>query len=117
MREIKFRAWDNKKFYYFSLKDALCKVFNLTYLKYNKCIIQQDTGFKDKNGKEIYKGDVLSNGDVDNLWVVSLFKEKGYYNLCQANGDLCEDRPMNPYNLKVIGNIYENPELLTSSPN
>jgi len=48
---------------------------------------------------------------------VSWLKEKVYYNLCQANGDLCEDRPMNPYNLKVIGNIYENSELLTSSPN
>jgi uncharacterized phage protein (TIGR01671 family) len=129
MREIKFRAWnDQDKFWmYIEFKDAedlwsdngiLCH----NHLKY----LNQYIGLKDACDKEIYEGDILSIdwpiglktenyiGQVDfaygQFWCV---KHNGYggngYNfdiLC--NKDTRNHLPI----IKVIGDIYENPELL-----
>lgn len=118
MREIKFRAWAKKQ------KRMVAKLnpqgLNLAgdnIAEYApECIWMQYTNLKDKNGKEIYEGDVLrikENGTKeihDNVVVswrqayvpsFSFNNKKGAYWI--GDGDIIE----------VIGNIYENPELLT----
>lgn len=131
MREIKFKAWDkkNKKFWdsntfsqgtYWSISnegfvDATEK--NVCRESYDFELLQF-TGLKDKNGKEIYEGDImLAEGNTNIYFLVeygddtdkenfgftlsSLMRNKIIYGFC---------RDVERY--EVIGNIYENPELL-----
>jgi len=85
--------------------------------------IMQYTGLKDKNGKEIYSGDILQPSRYKNssrFKCVVIFK-KGMF-CFEKNGELIqEDKPLykslkladvasNSY--EIIGNIYENPKLL-----
>ena len=74
--------------------------------------IMQSTGLKDKNGKEIFEGDILGtkdgllNGVVEyrsnlGMWTNSLISYNNFERLCNVAG-----------NREIIGNVYENPELL-----
>jgi len=107
-REIKFRAWDGQVMYghtyiqsCWTLED-LCRINPSDGFK-----IMQYTGLKDKNGKEIYEGDILDL-PVD-----------GEFSLCEITFTV--DRDFNGWEItpqhvqdgaEVIGNIHENPELL-----
>lgn len=82
------------------------------YLEDEDAILMQSTGLHDKNGKEIFEGDILAseiypvNGAVEyranlGMWVNCL-KEYSYY---EYLGNVASNR-------EIIGNIYENPELL-----
>lgn len=118
MREIKFRAWDkiNKKM--ISLTDidkrdyvaigGTWEIYNSytekCLLNHKNGILMQFTGLKDKNGKEIFEGDIIKGiiGDISVKRVVFWEIFEGY--------TFFEDIDFNY--LEVIGNIYENPELL-----
>lgn len=113
-REIKFRARDLVLDKYVDWK-SLLEGDNFRSVLFDKNFtIEQYTGLKDKNGKEIYEGDVLScyNHDADNHYegkVVWSSVDNGY-KLEDTDGD---EYDLYKYHIQsVIGNIHENPELL-----
>jgi len=65
MREIKFRVWDGEAMDY--NPRAWCEDINecLAYPNDENAFVMQYTGLKDKNGKEIYEGDIISITEVD----------------------------------------------------
>jgi uncharacterized phage protein (TIGR01671 family) len=97
MREIKFRFWDGKKMTYHGYQEAECSFHGLLVCE-GDTIPLQFTGLKDKNGKEIYEGDLLKY-DED---IREVTFDDGMFNV----GHVLAER------YEVIGNIYENPNLL-----
>ncbi len=137
MRELKFRAYSRgkKKFYYFTLNDLACddagfaETRNAIQNETDASEDEQFTGLKDKQGKEIYEGDIIKrhafgnreiNGklgivvydEVEMEFVISIAKtnapEGTFYDY--------DGRTFNPSEIKVIGNIHENSELLGVKP-
>jgi len=108
MREIKFRAWDKKvkKMY----QNIEAKSNFLDFLDDDSWAVMQFTGLYDKNGKEIYEGDIVEFGtDKDDDTKHCKIEVK--YNTQMAGFNPLNESDENFY---VIGNIYENPDLLTS---
>ena len=123
MREFKFRAWDTEKQematvnfiglndYEVGMEDEECRRWRATYPYV--CRLMQYTGVKDKNGREIYEGDIVEYKNEYHVieWDDCKFMAKGFY--CSS-----QDTPDDFFsefaytNCKVIGNIYENPDLL-----
>ena len=76
------------------------------------CILLQCTGLNDKNGKLIYEGDII-HGEYGMAWEV--FHENSMYYAGGHSGDTYITKILEPalsMVSSVIGNIYENPELL-----
>nr|DAQ77042.1 MAG TPA: YopX protein [Caudoviricetes sp.] len=84
----------------------------------NDIHLMQSTGLKDKNGKEIFEGDILGIETDEGILNVNVFWDSKHalfmfeseiHNEKELLAELVED---NTYPFEIIGNIYENPELL-----
>ena len=87
----------------------------------NDLVLMQSTGLKDKNGKEIFEGDVVTDGhttgDIKNhptlgFYMVDDNGIERFFSDGSTIGDFEEDVETAARILEIIGNIYTNPELL-----
>lgn len=138
-REIKFRAWNDSK------KDwegnfSISRIGSFLRLGISQSTegihVMQFTGLLDKNGKEIYEGDIIKvldrdwvDMEKDTKYLIVYYakdsfilineagiKERESNNQNQYNQDWYEAKLFREYGrdrFEIIGNIYENPELLT----
>lgn len=131
MRPIKFRAWDK-------IRNEMCEPFTLDDIWYsidddglhfglkgNEAIaftiserydIEQFTGLQDKNGKDIYEGDILrydAEGYVGRYPMKVVWHNGGFWTQTIATSEIRAHLTREDMEgIEVIGNIHENPELL-----
>lgn len=127
---MKFRAWDKKN------KEMFKDTFAITeggqvvvveqdfvanspdYVFVDYLIVMQSTGLFDKNGKEIFEGDILCDEGVeeeDELIYVSVSYKEGMWICSQITNEVCGyGGALNEFvsDYSIIGNIYESPGLL-----
>ena len=123
-REIKFRIWDK---IYNKMREVKAinwwfdegDIQSIEYIdedhvdrRHDKddVILMQYTGLKDKNGKEIYEGDIIKRTLDDECGIVGF--ERGTFVISDKVGDLYGFLRSWYTTVEVIGNIHENPELL-----
>ena len=119
MREIKFRAWDkeNEKMMKVSSLHLENKEISVkengTFRLFRMQNLMQYTGLKDKNGKEIYEGDIYHVGDKNIRYLVVWF-DSGFEGK-QLRSTSYAGLKSWAKDIEILGNIYENPELLENN--
>lgn len=134
MRELKFRSWHTElgrylkdnEFYinpdgsvYSEFESYDNKIRKTDYIENfsrddfdeGYIIVEQYTGLKDKNGKEIYENDIVEY-DWHIIGDKPAYRTKEQVVFDDMGARLGNDRIRNCSNVEVIGNIHENPDLL-----
>ena len=130
MREYKFRCWDteNKEMlkvqeldfedtFYGGRLSIRTDKYN-DYFDMEDMVLMQYTGLKDKNEKEIYEGDIVKINDEIIAKVIWDNDYLGYFLYANEENSIDSfengEQPLYDYwgSIEVIGNIYDNPELL-----
>jgi len=122
-RPIKFRVWDKRENKGMSTQNMLyeAQLHHLwqDFVDYPGYELMQYTGLTDKNGKEIYEGDIVQynqNSSYDNMDFIAKWSDDKLGFIFQSNSgeQLVNQTPhLNRFkHLEVVGNIFENPELL-----
>ncbi|MFG5507258.1 YopX family protein [Enterococcus faecalis] len=124
----KFRAWDKRskemwKVSTLHIEDEYVDLFkkniyenplNDPSAKFRDVILMQSTGLKDKNGVEIFEGDLVYyipfESHINNSIIV--FEKGSFCKKMLRNGKLTSVKFIDSEEYEVIGNIHENPELL-----
>lgn len=132
MREIKFRAWDNnvKEMIIQDNTDRIDKIPHY-WETHIKTTIMQYIGLKDKNGIEIYEEDIVRFQHIDDYgYMTNVFQNESHVGVVKWGGfypafDIFNINDNSTFGfdcnifsmesdvvIEIIGNIYENPELL-----
>jgi uncharacterized phage protein (TIGR01671 family) len=143
MREIKFRGWDKKNklmtkalVINFGFNGGIVNILSNTVrngeavIPGNDCILMQYTGLTDNNGKEIFEGDIckitatqytsnetisLEEGDT---FTASVRYDSYRFTISTKESEMCLAQvEYEEMEIEIIGNIYENPELLKDGKN
>lgn len=128
MRELKFRAWSKKHNKYlkitgiqydgdkfagtFVIYGTVAGIPNTIFLEPEDVVLEQYTSLKDKNGKEIYKGDIVVNTYYDDGEMYKVLWVDDSVAFGMESLDDMELYKLPLESLEVIGNIHENAELL-----
>lgn len=119
MRPIKYRCWNTKErkwIYDFVIssdgKPGICSGFSGDWVSFEfeeleDCILMQFTGLHDRNGKEIYEGDIIKTERfINHLFVKWDYDQWGLFD------GICNELSIDPTYDEIIGSVYENHELL-----
>jgi len=117
-REIKFRVWLGERFWFFDIHSG----FNAEN-EGQVCGPEQYTGLKDKNGKEIFEGDIVTYGYYDNDEGLDDLNRPMNFSVrwssadggWVANGRLGDWDKNGIYPFEIIGNIHQDSHLLSNN--
>lgn len=127
-RKLKFRVWDKRIHCFVNFSGMFAPQFGISYL--NGClesltctrensdfVIQQFTGLKDKRGKEIFEGDIVKfiyttyEHEYEEE-IGEVYFENGMFMFSRSCEFCTADCNFREESLEIVGNIFENPELI-----